>query len=482
MSDLTPRELGLPFDAFREGQVDLATQIATSDKRFVMVSAPTGTGKSLMYVAASKLLGARTLVLTGTKGLQDQLVSDFESAGMVDIRGHSNYPCGRGQGGELPPLVLFGSPFKGSEGGGCRMRQYGECEYDEAVTRAKEADLVVTSYAYWLTRARMNERDLLGQFDLLVLDEAHRADEWLSRQCKWTARYEDALEIGLEFPETDDVDEWVAWAKRHQTEFPKLGEITRAVEKGVGWVVERTASSVNLTPVWPSPWAEDALFRGIEKVVMTSATMFVHSSKYLGLKEADLDYMEVGSPFPKKNRPFVFQPGIRVDHRMNEGMKRQWVNKIDRWIEARLDKKGIIHSVSYARAKEIKERSKYGDLMITHRAGEVSSAVEDFRSREVGILVSPAVSEGWDFKGEQAEWQIVAKIPFVYSKEPLIQARQKDDKLYGVYLAAMSLIQMCGRGVRSATDVCETMIPDAHWAWFRKKIQWPKWFSDSWAK
>lgn len=479
---MTPRDLDLPFDTFRPGQFDLAMEIAGSDKRFVVVSAPTGTGKSLMYVAAAKLLGARTLVLTGTKGLQDQLVDDFGEAGMVDIRGHGNYSCSRGGGGELPPLVLFGKPFNESGGGGCRLRQYGECEYDLAVHRACEADLVVTSYAYWLTRARMNETDLLGQFDLLVLDEAHRADEWLSRQCKWVARYDDAHEAGLEFPDTDDVGEWVEWAKEHQSEYPKLQEITRAVDKGVGWVVERTASSVNLTPVWAHPWAESALFRGVGKVVLTSATLFKHTGKYLGLEDDEVDYIEADSPFPRENRPFIHLPGVRVQHNITEGQKRLWINKIDTWIGDRLDRKGIIHSISYARAREIKERSRYSDLMIVHRPGEVSSAVEDFKSREVGVLVSPAVSEGFDFPGDLCEWQVISKVPFVYTKDPLTQARQKDDKLYGMFLAAQAVIQMAGRAVRSAEDKAETAIADDHWRWFSKKVVWPRWFKSGWVR
>ena len=62
-------------------------------KRFMGLSAPTGSGKSLIAMASGRLSGGRVRGLPHTKGLQDQLISDFEPVGLVDIRGQNNYLC-----------------------------------------------------------------------------------------------------------------------------------------------------------------------------------------------------------------------------------------------------------------------------------------------------------------------------------------------------------------------------------------------------
>ena len=78
----TPSELGLPekFQTFRPGQEESALKIVGSDKRFTLLDAPTGSGKSLMYMTAAMLAGGRSLVLVGTKGLQSQILDDFKDS------------------------------------------------------------------------------------------------------------------------------------------------------------------------------------------------------------------------------------------------------------------------------------------------------------------------------------------------------------------------------------------------------------------
>ena len=88
----SPKDLGLPFDTFRPGQLEMAQTLAAADERFSVLSAPTGSGKSLIYMTLAKLLGAqRTLILVSTKALQEQLRRDFENVAVM--KGRGNYPC-----------------------------------------------------------------------------------------------------------------------------------------------------------------------------------------------------------------------------------------------------------------------------------------------------------------------------------------------------------------------------------------------------
>ena len=486
---LSPRDLGLPFDTYREGQGELALDVAADGKRFSLVSAPTGAGKSLIYASVAKLLGVRTLVLTGTKGLQEQLIQDFGAAGMTLLMGHLNYPCAgdrsRFSGNGMGPRGLL-KPVSGMPSEGvCRgqvdaLTGARDCDYIQAVREARASDLVVTNYAYWLMRERTDEPNLLGEFELLILDEAHTADGWLSKTCVWRETDARAEELEVTLPREASEKVWVNWARANSGRFPRLKEVVRASEMGVEWVVTREPGKVELVPAWGRPWAEQCLFRGVDRVVLTSATLSQDTGKYLGVPEGESTYYEAGSPFSYKRRPLIYMKGPRVQYKMEEGERRQWMNKVDAVIDERvkLGRKGIVHTVSYARAQEVYDRSRHKGIMIRHGAGGVKAAVRRFKkSRGPVILVSPSVTEGYDFPDDECRWQVIVKVPFIKVKgEPVVQARQRSDKEFGNYLAAQAVVQMAGRAVRGPADWAETIIVDGHWAWFRKTVRWPGWF------
>ncbi|MEJ2667469.1 MAG: DEAD/DEAH box helicase family protein [Deinococcales bacterium] len=80
-----------PFASFRSGQreaLDAARQAFADGKRFVVVEAPTGLGKSAIAVALAREAGA-SYILTAQKVLQDQYTRDFPELSLM--KGRSNY-------------------------------------------------------------------------------------------------------------------------------------------------------------------------------------------------------------------------------------------------------------------------------------------------------------------------------------------------------------------------------------------------------
>ena len=69
----TPRDLDLPFDYFRPGQLEMAETLAAADERFSVLSAPTGSGKSLIYMTLAKLLGIQLQPLVDARVLTEVL-------------------------------------------------------------------------------------------------------------------------------------------------------------------------------------------------------------------------------------------------------------------------------------------------------------------------------------------------------------------------------------------------------------------------
>jgi Rad3-related DNA helicase len=153
LSDFTPAMLGLPekFEEFRPAQIEAIEWVAEqfdSGKRFVGVCLPTGAGKTLFGMGLSKALGARTAVLTVTKGLQEQYKRDFPK--LVDIRGKENYECA----GKPPNRCKYG-PHEG-----CNLAGDLGCVYESARWEAKNAQAIITNYSYWVRANKFGPQGL----------------------------------------------------------------------------------------------------------------------------------------------------------------------------------------------------------------------------------------------------------------------------------------------------------------------------------
>lgn len=542
---MLPVDLGIPtrFPKFRDGQYEMAVDLASSPSRFMSLSAPPGAGKSLIYMSVAAMLGARALVLVGTKALQDQLIADFKDAGMFDMRGQSNYRC-----------VALDRQFKGlgRPGAGCdegpchvgvycSLKQDGGCLYFDAQANAKEASIVVTNYSYWMSLGRYSDPKALGDFDLLILDEAHGAPSQLADFCTVTLeRLDIKFYLDMDLPPVDEgVTVWAQWAKRaskkaqdkaaayrrtlesaapnsdrlslmksmlHLTDLArnleqlamagtwKQSEGSRVDVRLPGlqtdWIVEPynktrkttgKSDGIRFSPVWAHAYAESVLFRNIPKVLLVSATLSKSVPTYLGIKPEENDYREMASTFDAARRPIIHIPTTRVDRHMTDGQVRLWVKRIDQVIAGRLDRKGLIHTGSYERAKQIMERSEHHALLLSHNSVDTRDVIERFKRSEAPcVLVSPSVKEGVDFPGLECLYQIISKIPFIDGRSPVIKARVKSDKMYLNYVAAITFLQMCGRPVRSADDFAETFVIDDHWRWFRRLPLFPKWFRQAW--
>ena len=109
-------------------------------------------------------------------------------------------------------------------------------------------------------------------------------------------------------------------------------------------------------------------------------------------------------------------------------------------------------------------------------------AVKNFKNApSPAVMVSPSLVAGWDFPAEDCRYIIIGKVPYPDIRAPVLKARQKLDKDWAAYQAMMTLVQSSGRGVRAATDWCETLVIDDDWVWFWMKYRnfAPRWFADA---
>ncbi len=521
-----PVVFGAParFTHWRDLQSAAILAATESDKRFILQAAPTGFGKSLVYIGQALLTGARACILTSTKGLQSQLLEDFGESGLVDIRGLGNYPCHNAEDGKTRTCAegqgfQFCSPFSQ------------DCSYYRAYRKAKEARLVVTNYANWMAIRRYRvdksgggddaqERKGLGKFDLLIMDEGHNAPDELSDFMKVEMTRFDIESTMRAEPMQDgaSIDDWRRWAVHHAPIMERridelrariqerresgsspdralmrealelnqvLGKVQTLAEIKDEWVVEaRGGKHWQFDPVWPAQYAERWLFQQVPKVVIFSATIRPKTAEILGIKKDNCDFNEYPSSFPVSRRPIYSVPTLQMNHRTNadEGQMRKWVNRIDQIVGKRLDRKGVIHTVSFDRRNLIMQNSEHSDIMIANDSHNTRTVVERFKQASApAVLVSPSLTTGWDFPGDHCRYVIVGKLPFIDRRPLIMQARCKSDKDYDTYLTAQMLVQETGRGMRADDDWCECIVIDDNFRWFvpTNSKFFPRWWLDS---
>lgn len=494
-----PNQLGAPpkFSSWREGQREAMEVALSSTTRFTALSLPTGAGKTLIYTLAAIRSGMRAVILTSTKTLQNQILDDFSDR-LFDMRGMNNYPCqvlvkgGEFYDSKVPEWKRRCDSGPCKSGYHCEYRDLG-CDYFDSLATAKDAKIISTNYSYWMAACTYSKG--LGPVDLLIVDEAHKAPEELAKFTRITLT---AIEVegmlGERFLHSDDPNDWRVWANtvskkvNARVEELKLtvshsGFYSRAVGKELArfttlahklkrvcwvdddWVVT-TGKPVIFDPIWPRKQNE-FLFQGVEKVLLTSATVRPKTCELLGIDESDLTFYEAPSSFPVERRPFIHVPTIRVTHRSTPAELKQWVTKIDQILSKRQDKKGVIHTVSYRRADYLISKSRHRDRMLSHDTRSAAKVVSEFKRSNSGtVLVSPSATTGYDFPYDECRFQIIAKIPFPDSRSKVLKARCERDKDYAMYLTAQELEQANGRGMRAPDDWCEVFCTDNNIEWF----------------
>jgi len=223
-----PLARGLPGFAPRPQQQAMAAAVASAlrDHTVLVVEAGTGTGKTFAYLTPALLAGARVIISTGTKNLQDQLFHKdlpvVRQALAVPVKaamlkGRSNYLCrhrlalaeagGRwrrreqaaefsrihawaprtrsGDIGEIPDVAETSPvwPQVTSTADNCLGQEcacWQDCFVVKARRRAQEADVLVINHHLFFADMAIREEgfaELLPGADAVILDEAHQLPE-----------------------------------------------------------------------------------------------------------------------------------------------------------------------------------------------------------------------------------------------------------------------------------------------------------------
>jgi ATP-dependent DNA helicase DinG len=195
-------------------------------------------------------------------------------------------------------------------------------------------------------------------------------------------------------------------------------------------------------------------------------------------------FLTLTTPFPVDHRlvhvwPILFWPR-QSENPDNIGPELgRTVNLI---LARHQDSRGLIHSVSYPRSRQIARFCKSPRLILhTEKPGEFDRALERLFATPGGVLVSPRAMEGVDLKGDRSEFQVFVKIPFLNWGDQRVRERARANKTWYALTAAINLIQGCGRSVRNMNDIAPTYILDTRWSWWFQANEklFPPYFKDA---
>ncbi|MCA9270935.1 MAG: hypothetical protein KDA41_20785 [Planctomycetales bacterium] len=429
---------------------------------------------------------------------------EFRSLGLVVVKGAGNYLCDQDS---QPGLKVWADGGSCRAGADCPLKA-GGCRYYDTLRAAKGARIVVANYAAWLafgkTIVRTGKEEPLGRFDQIVCDEAHTLVGLLSDLLTVEFPRDKATAFGLDLDASGSTPaEWQAWAKEREKEFkPKLAQLRegqplrdgREIVDGLGvlaasanetWAVDRGDKAWRFGPTKIPKWAvEKYLLRDTPAAVLVSATIAPATLDLAGFEPGDWTFRSYPSSFAVERRLVTGLPSVRVNQRTTDSaLLRGWLPVIDSLLDRRLDRKGIIHGVSYKRAQWIAQHSRHASIFITHGPGRAAAAINRFRAATPpAVLLSPAVTTGADFPGRECEFQLIVKLPWPYLGDDLFRARLKKAPRLGDYLAAQDLVQAAGRGVRHERDQCETfVVDDAAIEWVNRNVDLlPMFFIEAW--
>ena len=464
-------------------------------------------------------------LITSMKMLQDAYLGDDPDIKLV--KGKSNYVCDRGTGQKSMDGIQRLSCDDAEQMYG-RLCEH-DCPYREARRAAQWAPIALHNFDSFLNQASLGQA--FGPRRLLTLDEAHNGEEKLRNFMTIVmdrAMFED---LGLRWVEPvniKDIKSVIEWARGRLVDVKSMNDVfeselsvlrrgrqgpleiqrmahivrfqrrTSMIEqrldrfckssthkRPVLWVAHMDEGKMHLEPVDAGRFVPGALLRFGEKRLHMSATFLNGNGDYtraVCLKRAT--HITVPSTFPAANRRIV----VKQAGNLKMGLwKTNLVNVIGRVKEIlaeNRDVRGVVHCTSYNMSRDLASHLRDQRLLFYERETR-DRVVNDFisgRAAKDAVLVAVALREGYDFKDDLCRFQIIVRVPYpVNNKRGWMQARIDKDRPFYFWRTSLSLVQTYGRGVRSASDWCQTYVLDQRFHSFvnAQRHQLPGWFLEA---
>jgi len=226
------------------------------------------------------------------------------------------------------------------------------------------------------------------------------------------------------------------------------------------YLFETSREGINFMPLKVNNLS-NRLFKYADKVVLMSATIIDPSNfcKSLGIDK--FKYVEAESSFSASNAPIFCNTKVKLNYHNLKRSLPKVVAQIKQICEHHKNDKGIIHTHNNTITSFLLKQLKDPRFLIREPGVRNEVILEQhLNNSDPTVLISPSLSHGVDLKDDLARFQIIVKAPYLPTKDKRIERLMKDNFDWYSNKMLCSLIQSCGRGVRSKKDHCTTYILD----------------------
>lgn len=512
--------------------LDFTKKCVLSNKKFIMIDAPVGIGKSfysVMFMDWFKKeydISAQFDILTNSKILQEQYTQDFDF--MNSLWGKGSYQCDKyntdcGTGTEWCKL---------------QKSKCEACPYAIAKSRFEMGDVALTNFHLFLTYQVYMEMAWKRHSRVLIIDEAHDFDSVfcdfittkISKPILRRNGFNDqevieAMSVFGKYPEDLTPDVFVSTVHEHFLPIVKtvINRLSREAESGNmqamnymqslgnnflkwemlhaeynnmpdNWIVEieRIKKSnkdgqptdeyyeFTAQPVWAFPYLAEKVWDKYDYVIFMSGTILDKNlfSKMNGIDASMADYISIESPFPVENRPiYYFSNTGKQTYKTKEITWAKQSKVLAKILKKHKKDKGIIHTANY----EIQGwvgREFNESRILTHDSSNRSIILQQhYNTTEPSVLVSPSMMNGVDLKDDYSRHQTILKMPYPNLNSKKIKKRMETEKSWYGLKTVQDICQMYGRSVRSADDYANTYILDSC---FGDLLKWNRHYFPAW--
>lgn len=220
-------------------------------------------------------------------------------------------------------------------------------------------------------------------------------------------------------------------------------------------------STLVAAPITMEDDLREYVFKSIDTVVLTSATLSSVLLRRIGLEKCDL--MRLDSPFDYPNHALLYLPHDAANPK-EDAFDDYTAEKI-REIVGVTGGRALVLFTSYRAMNTVYDKlsplSADGYTLIKQGSGLRGEVMQRFRTGNRAVLLAVASYwEGIDVPGEALSCVILVKLPFSVPTEPIMQARYEhierkgEDafRTYSLPQAVLRLKQGFGRLIRAASD------------------------------
>jgi len=493
---------------FRKFQEETIQWIMNGTKKFRIVKAKTGFGKSLCAMICGIMTGDLTY-LVSSKFLQTQIQKDFPGT-ITSLWGRNNYPCLLDNSRNCDECLS-------SESRPCDKRN--SCLYKVAKTKALESSYRITNNAYFLSEVAYAGRFSGNPFT--VIDEADSLqkslDSFVSLSFGERSLFQLGLQDGPKYKTAgakNGISSWKEFAQEALIRSKGIsGKLLREIESidnrevdfklkkmkemenfvhiserceiflnnvDKGWVLQEIPrygsrqGRIIFSPTWINPelankflWDHSGVF------VLISATFLPINveCKRLGIDIDDVEEKEiheVESTFNPDNAPVHIWPAANLTRdTMADGIPKL-ANAVKWILDKHQNQRGLMHTVSFDLCSKVMA-AVGSPRLITHtsenRQEVINGYVDNFNKDNPGdiVLCSPSSERGLDLKYEQCSFVIVLKMPWLSLGDKIISARANSGSVGQLWYQAEAMAnieQGSGRGNRADDDSVTVYILD----------------------